>query len=33
MMPRATWNGAVLAEAPDDRVQIVEGIDCPSDGL
>lgn len=24
-MPRATWNGAVLAEAPADRVEIVEG--------
>jgi uncharacterized protein (DUF427 family) len=24
-MPRATWNGAVLAEASDDAVQIVEG--------
>lgn len=24
-MPRATWNGAVLAEASDDEVQIVEG--------
>lgn len=24
-MPRATWNGAVLAEAPNDDVQIVEG--------
>ena len=24
-MPRAIWNDAVLAEAPDDRVQIVEG--------
>ena len=24
-MPRAMWNGAVLAEAPRDRVEIVEG--------
>lgn len=24
-MPRATWNGAVLAEAGDDEVQMVEG--------
>jgi uncharacterized protein (DUF427 family) len=24
-MPKATWNGAVLAEAADDQVQIVEG--------
>jgi uncharacterized protein (DUF427 family) len=24
-MPRAVWKGAVLAEAADDRVQIVEG--------
>ena len=24
-MPRATWNGAVLAEAPEDKVRIVEG--------
>lgn len=24
-MPRATWKGAVLAEAPDDAVQVVEG--------
>ncbi len=24
-MPRATWNGAVIAEAPADRVQLVEG--------
>ncbi len=24
-MPRATWNGAVLAEAPEDEVEIVEG--------
>ncbi len=24
-MPRATWNGAVLAEAEDDAVETVEG--------
>lgn len=24
-MPRATWNGAVLAEASNDAVEIVEG--------
>ena len=24
-MPRATWNGALLAEASDDEVEIVEG--------
>ena len=24
-MPRATWNGALLAEAQDDDVEIVEG--------
>lgn len=24
-MPRATWNGAVLAEASEDVVQLVEG--------
>lgn len=24
-MPRAIWNGVLLAEAPIDRVQIVEG--------
>jgi uncharacterized protein (DUF427 family) len=24
-MPRATWRGAVLAEAPDDAVRLVEG--------
>ena len=24
-MPRATWNGTVLAEAPADAVQVVEG--------
>lgn len=24
-MPRATWHGAILAEAEDDAVQIVEG--------
>lgn len=24
-MPRATWKGAVLAEAPADRVEVVEG--------
>lgn len=24
-MPRATWNGALLAEAPADAVRIVEG--------
>ena len=24
-MPRAAWKGVVLAEAPDDRVKIVEG--------
>ena len=23
-MPTASWNGAVIAEAPDDQVQIVE---------
>jgi len=24
-MPRATWNGALLAEAEDDEVELVEG--------
>jgi len=24
-MPKATWNGALLAEAGDDEVQLVEG--------
>ena len=24
-MPKATWNGAVLAQAEDDEVEIVEG--------
>ncbi len=24
-MPKATWNGAVLAEAPTDQCEIVEG--------
>ena len=24
-MPRASWNGMVIAEAPDDAVEIVEG--------
>ena len=24
-MPKATWNGAVLAEAEDDEIEIVEG--------
>lgn len=24
-MPKASWNGAVIAEAPEDKVQIVEG--------
>lgn len=24
-MPRATWNGAVLAEAPADAIELVEG--------
>jgi uncharacterized protein (DUF427 family) len=24
-MPRAIWNGAVIAEAPDDAIQLVEG--------
>jgi uncharacterized protein (DUF427 family) len=24
-MPHAIWNGAVLADAPDDQVEIVEG--------
>ena len=24
-MPRATWNGALLAEAGDDEIEIVEG--------
>lgn len=24
-MPKAMWNGAVIAEAPDDAVEIVEG--------
>ena len=24
-MPKAVWNGAVIAEAPDDAVEIVEG--------
>jgi uncharacterized protein (DUF427 family) len=25
VMPRATWNGAVLAEAPADAIEMVEG--------
>ena len=24
-MPHAIWNGAVLADAPDDQVEVVEG--------
>jgi uncharacterized protein (DUF427 family) len=24
-MPRAIWNGVILADAPDERVEIVEG--------
>lgn len=24
-MPQASWNGAIIAEAPDEAVQIVEG--------
>jgi uncharacterized protein (DUF427 family) len=24
-MPKAVWDGAVIAEAPDDEVQVVEG--------
>ena len=24
-MPRATWNGVVIAEAPDDAIETVEG--------
>ena len=24
-MPRALWNGAVIAEAPDDAIEMVEG--------
>jgi len=24
-MPRATWNGALLAEAADDEIELVEG--------
>ena len=24
-MPKASWNGATIAEAPDDAVEIVEG--------
>lgn len=24
-MPKAIWNGAVIAEAPDDAVEVVEG--------
>lgn len=24
-MPKAVWNGEVIAEAPDDKVQVVEG--------
>ena len=33
-MPRAIWNGTVLAEAPADRVQIVEGnVYFPPDSI
>jgi uncharacterized protein (DUF427 family) len=33
-MPRATWKGAVLAEAPADRVQVVEGnVYFPADAI
>ncbi|MEX2584079.1 MAG: DUF427 domain-containing protein [Gemmatimonadota bacterium] len=31
-MARATWKGAVIAEAPDDRIKMVEGnVYFPSD--
>jgi uncharacterized protein (DUF427 family) len=34
MMPKATWKGAVLAEAPGDRVEIVEGnVYFPPDAI
>lgn len=33
-MPKATWNGAVLAEAPEDDVEIVEGnVYFPADAV
>lgn len=33
-MPKAIWNGVVLAEAPDDRVKIVEGnVYFPQDAV
>jgi uncharacterized protein (DUF427 family) len=33
-MPKATWKGAVLAEAADDQVQIVEGnVYFPADAV
>jgi uncharacterized protein (DUF427 family) len=33
-MPKATWNGATLAEAPAERVQVVEGnVYFPADAL
>ncbi|HUP21168.1 MAG TPA: DUF427 domain-containing protein [Gemmatimonadota bacterium] len=33
-MPRASWNDVVLAEAPDDRVQVVEGnVYFPEDAV
>jgi uncharacterized protein (DUF427 family) len=33
-MPRATWNGAVLADAPADAVEMVEGnVYFPADAV
>ena len=33
-MPRATWNGAVIAEAPDAAVELVEGnVYFPADAV
>ena len=33
-MPRATWNGTVIAEAPADDVRIIEGnVYFPSDAV
>lgn len=33
-MPTARWNGAVIAEAPDDKVQVVEeNIYFPADAV
>ena len=33
-MPKATWNGATIAEAPEDKIEIVEGnVYFPADAV